>query len=97
MDSRRDRPLGPCGLRGDALAGPGSGVAGDRDMNETCDGCGPAIRAAYRVDRVGELYLCGSCASQHWRALSAQGWTFWPLGVHALAPQAGYGLAEDAA
>ena len=23
-----------------------------------------------------------------WPALSAQGWTFWPLGVHALAPQA---------
>ena len=66
-------------------------------MNETCDRCGPAIRAAYRVDRVGELYLCGSCASRHWRALSAQGWTFWPLGVHALAPQAGYGPVEDAA
>ena len=24
-----------------------------------------------------------------WPALSAQGWTFWPLGVRALAPQAG--------
>ena len=68
-----------------------------QEMNETCDRCGPAIRAAYRVDRAGELYLCGSCASQHWRALSAQGWTFWPLGVHALAPQAGYGPVEDAA
>ena len=48
-------------------------------MNETCDRCGPAIGAAYRVDRVGELYLCGHCASRHWRALSAQGWTLWPL------------------
>jgi hypothetical protein len=60
-------------------------------MNETCDRCGPAICAGYRVDRVnraGELYLCGPCASRHWPALSSQGWTFWPLGVHALAPQA---------
>jgi hypothetical protein len=40
------------------------------------------------ITEVGELYLCGQCASRHWRALSAQGWTFWPLGVHALAPQA---------
>ena len=47
-------------------------------MNETCDPCGPATGAAYRVDRVGELYLCGQCARRHWRALSAQGWTFWP-------------------
>ena len=55
-------------------------------MNETCDRCGPAVGAGYRVDRVnraGELYLCGQCASRHWRALSAQGWTFWSLGVHA--------------
>jgi hypothetical protein len=57
-------------------------------MNETCDRCGPAIQAAYRMVRVGELYLCGHCASQQWPALSAQGWTIWPLGVHALAPQA---------
>jgi hypothetical protein len=48
-------------------------------MNQTCDRCGRAIGAAYRVGRVGELYLCGHCASRHWRALSAQGWTFWPL------------------
>jgi hypothetical protein len=49
------------------------------------------------VNRVGELYLCGHCASQQWQALSAQGWTFWPLGVHALAPQAAYGPLDDAA
>ena len=71
------------------------------EMNETCDRCGPAIDAAYRVDRTGELYLCGQCASGQWRALSAQGWTFWPLGVHALAPQASaaprYRPVEDAA
>ena len=51
-------------------------------MNQTCDRCGPAVRAGYRIDRenrAGELYLCGRCASRHWRALSAQGWTFWPL------------------
>jgi len=69
-------------------------------MNETCDRCGPAVGAAYRVDRIGELYLCGRCASRLWRALSAQGWTYWPLGVHAIAPQAstgsGYGPAGDA-
>ena len=57
-------------------------------MNQTCDRCGPTIGAAYKVDRAGELYLCGVCASRHWPALSAQGWTFWPLGVLALAPQA---------
>jgi hypothetical protein len=73
-------------------------------MNETCDRCGPAVRAGYRVDRenrAGRLYLCGGCASRHWRALSAQGWTFWSLGAHAIAPQVstgpGYGLVGDAA
>ena len=69
-----------------------------RNMNETCDRCGPAVGAAYRVDRVnraGELYLCGHCASWQWRALSAQGWIFWPLGVHALAPQASAASGHD--
>jgi hypothetical protein len=70
-------------------------------MTETCDRCGPATGAAYKADRVGELYPCGHCASRLWPALSAQGWTFWPLGVHALAPQAsaapGYGPAGHAA
>jgi ribosomal protein S27AE len=70
-------------------------------MNQTCDRCGPTIGAAYKVDRVGELYLCGQCASRHWRALTAQGWTFWSLGVHAVAPQAstgpGYRPVQDAA
>ena len=73
-------------------------------MTETCDRCGPAVRAGYRVDRgnrAGRLYLCGQCAGRHWRALSAQGWTFWSLGVHAIAPQArtgpGYGPAGQAA
>ena len=73
-------------------------------MNETCDRCGPAICAGYRVDRVnraGELYLCGPCASRKWRAFSAQGWTVWPLGHRALAPQASEpspgGPVQDAA
>ena len=57
-------------------------------MNDTCDRCGPAVRATYRVDRDGELYLCGHCTSRLWTALSAQGWTIWPAGGHALAPQA---------
>ena len=53
-------------------------------MNETCDRCGPAVRALYRVGRRGELYLCGHCARQLWPALSAQGWTIWPAGEQAL-------------
>ena len=47
-------------------------------MSETCDRCGPAVRAAYRVDGNGELYLCGHCTSRLGQALSAQGWTIWP-------------------
>jgi RNase P subunit RPR2 len=43
-------------------------------MNETCDRCGPAVRAAYRVDRSGELYLCRHCTNLLWPALSARGW-----------------------
>ena len=53
-------------------------------MNETCDRCGPAVPALYRVARRGELYLCGHCARQLWPALSAQGWTIWPAGEPAL-------------
>jgi ribosomal protein S27AE len=43
-------------------------------MTQTCDRCGPAVRAAYRVDRSGELYLCGHCLDMFWPALLAQGW-----------------------
>ena len=32
------------------------------EMNETCDRCGLAVRAAYRVQRLGEHYLCRHCA-----------------------------------
>jgi hypothetical protein len=47
-------------------------------MNETCDRCGPAVRAAYRAARAGQLYLCGHCATHLGPALRAQGWTIWP-------------------
>jgi hypothetical protein len=32
------------------------------------------VHAAYRVDRSGELYLCGHCTHLLRPALSAQGW-----------------------
>ena len=57
-------------------------------MNETCDRCGPAVRAVYRVARDGELYLCGHCTNQLWQTLSEQGWSFRLAGERALAPQA---------
>jgi hypothetical protein len=43
-------------------------------MNQTCDRCGPAVRAAYRVHRGGELYLCRHCTNLLRPALCAQGW-----------------------
>ena len=57
-------------------------------MNETCDRCGPSVRAVYRVVGTGELYLCLHCTSRLWKALYAQGWVIWPVGGHTLAPQA---------
>ena len=58
-------------------------------MNETCDRCGPAVRAAYRVTRrTSDLYLCLRCTSRAWRALTVQGWVIWPAGTLAVAPQA---------
>jgi hypothetical protein len=68
-----------------ATVQPGSGR---REMNETCDRCGPAVRAVYRVDRDGQLYLCLHCASQLWAALYAQGWIISLVDERALAPQA---------
>jgi hypothetical protein len=56
-------------------------------MNETCDRCGPAVCAVYRVSRRGELYLCRHCASRLWAALSAQGWNVWPVNERALEPR----------
>ena len=57
-------------------------------MSETCDRCGPAVGAVYRVDRDGALYLCLPCASQLWGALCAQGWVISLVDERALAPQA---------
>ena len=72
----------PCPVRQLVMTGP-MVTAG---TNEACDRCGPAVSAAYRVDREGELYLCAHCTNQLSPALSAQGWTIWPAGEHALAP-----------
>jgi uroporphyrinogen-III synthase len=57
-------------------------------MNETCDRCGPAVRAAYRASRSSQLYLCGHCANQLRLALSAHGWAVRPIDTYTLAPQA---------
>ena len=55
---------------------------------EPDDRCGPAVRAMYRANRNGELYLCRHCASQLRQALSAQGWVIWPVGEQGLGPHA---------
>jgi hypothetical protein len=57
-------------------------------MNETCDRCGPAVRAAYRANGSGELYVCGHCARRLRAALSAQGWTIGLIGEPDPVPQA---------
>ena len=59
-------------------------------MNETCDRCGPAVRAVYRAGRVGELCLCRHCANRLWPALSAQGWSVRLAGEHELPSQAAW-------
>ena len=66
------------------------------EMNETCDRCGPAVRAAYRVQKLGELYLCRHCAPLLWPTLSAQGWKIWPVSASALARQADERAHADA-
>jgi len=57
-------------------------------MNETCDRCGPAVRAAYRAARVGQLYLCGHCTADLRPALWAQGWNIWATAEEALGQRA---------
>lgn len=54
-------------------------------MNETCDRCGPAVRAFYRVYRTGELYLCTHCVNRLWPSLWEQGWTVRLMREEALA------------
>jgi hypothetical protein len=58
-------------------------------VNQTCDRCGPAVRAAYRAARDGELYLCRHCTIQLRAALSAQGWAIRSIGQDVLLRQAG--------
>ena len=58
-------------------------------MNQTCDRCGPAVRAAYYAARDGELYLCRHCTMQLRAALSAQGWAIGPIGQDLLVSRAG--------
>jgi hypothetical protein len=53
-------------------------------MNETCDRGGPGVRAVYRTDRHGELYLCRHCANRLRPALSAKGWEIWPIAEQAI-------------
>ena len=50
------------------------------EPDQTCDRCGPAVRAVYRVQRQGELYLCKHCANRLWPDLSRRGWNIWPVG-----------------
>jgi len=49
------------------------------EMNEACGRRRSAVRAAYRVHRRGELDLDRHCTSWLRAALSAQGWTIWPV------------------
>ena len=54
-------------------------------MTETCDRCGPAVRAVYHAFRGGQLYLCGRCADQLRPTMAAQGWEIRPTAVPLLA------------
>jgi hypothetical protein len=51
------------------------GLGCQTETDQTCDRCGPAVRAVYGARRDGELYFCRSCANRFWSALCAQGWT----------------------
>jgi hypothetical protein len=57
-------------------------------MTETCDRCGPAVRAVYRAAGDGQLYLCGHCAAKLKPALRAQGWTVGPAATGSPGQQA---------
>ena len=60
-------------------------------MNESCDRCGPAVRAAHRLDRDGELYLCRHCTSRLTPPGSACSVIF-GTGVSSAAPGSAQGL-----
>jgi hypothetical protein len=53
-------------------------------MNQTCDRCGPAVRAVSPASRGGELDLCGHCANQLRPSLSAHGWAIWQIATSAV-------------
>ena len=53
-------------------------------MTETCDRCGPAVRAIYHASRSGQLYLCGHCTNQLRPVLSAHGWAIWQIATPAV-------------
>jgi hypothetical protein len=55
-------------------------------MNQTCDRCGPAVRAVYRASRGGQLDLCGHCTNRLRPALSAQGWAISLMVAPAVTP-----------
>jgi hypothetical protein len=64
-------------------------------MNETCDRCGPAVGAGYRVDRVSELYLSGQCASPALAGAICSGLDLLAAGRACLAPQASAASRDD--
>jgi len=54
-------------------------AADGAQMNQTGDRVGPAVGAAYRGHRRGELDLGRHCTSRLRAALCARGWTIWPV------------------
>jgi hypothetical protein len=51
--------------------------------DETCDRCGPAVRAKYRAAHPdhGSLYFCGHCGDKMMAGLTTTGWVFYVIGV----------------
>ena len=88
---RRSDPDGAAGIQDRLCRSHGS-----LHMNETCDRCGPAVGAVYRVHERSELYLCRHCAARLWPALSAQGWTITPVSAYAGAPQTDWYAGDTA-
>jgi hypothetical protein len=85
---------GPSRLAGPQLAARAATAQREdgAGMNETCDRCGPAADAAYRVHRRGERHLGQHCTSRLRAALCARGWTIWPVVRARRARQARHGL-----
>ena len=58
-------------------------------MNELCDRCHGQTRATHYVTNgMARLFFCTHCLARHREALDAKGWTIWPIGYQAVAPQA---------